>query len=96
MAILAGGKPGTWHAGLVPGASAPFRVQFDAHGEAQIGPTEAAYLRSIPGLYTIIEDDGDGFLVDEIPDTAPEPEETPAPEKKSEPKRTTRRKTSLE
>ncbi len=96
MAILAGGKPGTWHAGLVPGASAPFRVQFDANGEAQISPTEAAYLRSIPGLYTITEDDGHGFLADEIPDAIPDPEEMPASEKKVEPKRTTRRKTSLE
>jgi hypothetical protein len=71
-------------------------VQFDANGEAQISSAEAAYLRSIPGLYTVVEDDGHGFLVDDIPDEEPEPDEARGPEKTPAPKRATRRKTSLE
>ncbi len=57
MPKLTGGKPGTWHAGLVPGASAPFRVQFDARGEADITKEESAYLRSVHIPYGISEDE---------------------------------------
>lgn len=67
MPKLIGGDPGTWHAGLVPGASAPFRVQFDASREADIDDETAAYLRSTPGPYVVGDD------VDE-PQTAQEKE----------------------
>ena len=54
MTIISGGAPGGWHGGMLPGASSPFRFQFDKNGEADVDGEIAAYLMSVPGPFALV------------------------------------------
>lgn len=90
MVKITGGVPGGWHGGQLPGASAPFRFQFDAQGCAEVESEVAQYLTSVPGPFALIVDQDFTDAIEPQEDTPQElSEETPK-------RRTTRRKTSLD
>lgn len=84
MAKISGGVPGGWHGGLLPGASSPFRFQFDAEGCAEVDGDIAAYLTSMPGPFALDVDNTvqtEPISQDEDTDTKDEPAEDPKPKR---------------
>ncbi len=94
MTKIKGGVPGGWHGGQLPGASAPFCFQFDANGEAEVDKEIAKYVTSVPGPFSIVEEDEKTADVPETPDTDTEAE-TQDESQDEKPKRN-RRKKALE
>lgn len=98
MSKISGGVPGGWHGGQIPGASSPFRFQFDGQGKAEVENDVAEYLTSIPGPFSILEseqeqEDSEDDVKDGISD---ENQEITKDEKKAAPRHPASRKKSLD
>lgn len=97
MVKITGGVPGGWHGGQLPGASAPFRFQFDSNGEAEVESEIASYLVSVPGPFELVMEEGSQRELD-VSDDADSDENTPedTADAKPKPKRSNSRKKSLD